>query len=232
MKKIIAFFILLAFLFTISACSGTVSPVPGKKKSFQQELVESSAIAVKIMRSDPDSRSLNYLLKHAKGVLIFPSIVKAGFLLAGGGGYGIMTAKDEEGHWSSPAFYKITGGSMGVQAGLQRTSVIFVFMNDRVFNSAIDSGMALGVDATIAAGSSSFNLSASTKHLSHDIYYFSSVEGIFAGIAMDGNVITISKNANIAYYEKEIEPREILFDLEIDKPEANVLKVALMTMSK
>ncbi|MDM8536842.1 lipid-binding SYLF domain-containing protein [Desulfobacterales bacterium HSG17] len=232
MKKSFTIIIFIIFLLTLTACSGTTNVKSESAKTPQQEIVDSSAIAVRIMRSNPDNRSLNYLLKHAKGVLIFPKNIKAGFLLAGEAGQGIMAAKDEDGNWSSPAFYNMTGGSVGLQVGLQRSSVILVFMNDRVFNSAIDSGLTLGVDATVAAGSSSFNMTASTKTIYSDIYYFATVEGLFAGIAMDGCVISINNGDNQAYYNSKAEPREILLDRELDNSEANVLKIALMTLSK
>ena len=232
MKKTIIVFIVMIFLLTLTACSGITNIKPDTAKSPQQELVDSSAVAVKIMRSNPDNRSLNYLLKHAKGVMIFPGIIKAGFLLAGEAGKGIMAAKDEDGSWSSPVFYNITGGSLGIQIGLQRSSVILVFMNDRVLNSAIDSGLTLGVDAAITAGSSSFNITASTKTIYSDIYCFASIEGVYAGIAMNGCVITINKSSNQAYYNSDADPREILLDRELDNPESNILKIALMTLSK
>jgi len=238
MKKSFTLYIFMIFLLilllNLAACSGVTNTnvKPDSTKSPQQELVDSSAVAVRIMRSNPDNRSLNYLLKHAKGVLIFPRNIKAGFLLAGEAGKGIMAAKDEDGNWSSPAFYNMAGGSLGLQIGLQRSSVILVFMNDRVFNSAIDSGLTLGVDASVAAGSNSFNMTASTQTLYSDIYYFASIEGLYAGIAMDGCVVTINNSDNQAYYNSEAEPREILLDREKNNPESNVLKIVLMTLSK
>jgi len=232
MKKAFKSFIFLTLLLPIAACSLTANVNYGSMKSLQQEVVEASAVAVKIMRSNPDNCSLNYLLKHAKGVLIFPSIVKAGFLFAGEVGKGVMAARDEDDNWSSPAFYNMSGGSAGIQIGLQRASVILVFMNDRVFNSAIDSGLTLGIDATAAAGPNSLNMAASTKTLYSDIYYFASVEGLYAGIAVDGCVISISSNDNQQYYNSEADPREILLEGEVDNPESKVLKVALTTLSE
>ncbi len=193
----------------------------------QQELVEAAAVAVKVMCENPDNRSLNVLIDNASGVLIYPRIIRAGVLLGGEGGRGVLVAKSADGNWSGPAFYVMGGGSLGFQIGMQRSSVILVFMNDRVLNSAIRTGVTVGADASVSAGSAGAAFSASTQTAFKDIYYFSSVEGLFAGISLEGQIINTDHPANRNYYGENATPEGILLENRFDNPGADVLKDAL-----
>ncbi|MEZ4528341.1 MAG: lipid-binding SYLF domain-containing protein [Desulfobacterales bacterium] len=193
----------------------------------QQELVESAAAAVKVMCEDPDNRSLNVLIDNARGVLIYPRLIRAGALLGGEGGRGVLVAKSADGNWSSPAFYVMGGGSMGFQIGMQRASVIIVFMNDRVLHSAIRTGVTVGADASVSAGSAGADFSASSQTVYKDIYYFSSVEGLFAGISLEGQIINADHPANRNYYGENAAPEGILLENRFENPGAAVLKDAL-----
>lgn len=193
----------------------------------QQELVDAAAVAVKVMCENPDNRSLNVLIDNASGVLIYPRIIRAGVLLGGEGGRGVLVARSPDGNWSAPAFYVMGGGSMGFQFGMQRASVIMVFMNDRVLNSAIRTGVTLGVDASVAAGSASAKFSASTQTVYKDIYYFSNEEGLFAGISLEGQIINTDHPANRNYYGEDATPEGILLENRFENPGSAILKDVL-----
>lgn len=217
----------------IVGCGGLERRSPEAPRDTRQELVDAAAVAVRIMRNDPAGRSLDYLLRHARGVMIFPQIVKAGAFLGGEGGAGVMVSRNNDGVWGSPAFYGMGGGSIGFQLGVQRASAILVFMNERVMRSAVRTGITLGIDATLAAGADSIEAAASTKTFMRDIYYFSNVEGLFAGISLDGTLIDTDDTANQNYYESSKATAEaILLERRFSHPGAEKLKNALMTPSR
>ncbi len=193
----------------------------------QQELVEAAAVAVKVMCENPDNRSLNVLIDNARGVLIYPRIIRAGILFGGEGGRGVLLARNADDNWSEPAFYAMGGGSFGLQIGMQRASVIMVFMNDRVLNTAINTGVTIGADASAAAGSAGADFSASTQTAFKDIYYFSNVEGLFAGISLDGQIINADHTANRNYYGEDATVEGILLENRFDNPGSRVLKDVL-----
>ncbi|MGE0086633.1 MAG: lipid-binding SYLF domain-containing protein [Desulfococcaceae bacterium] len=193
-------------------------------RSPEQELVDAAAVAVKVMCDNPDNRSLNVLIDNASGVLIYPRIIRAGVMLGGEGGSGVLVARTADGNWSSPAFYVMGGGSMGFQIGMQRASVIMVFMNDRVLDSAIRTGVTVGADVSVSAGSAGADFSASSQTAFKDIYYFSNVEGLFAGISLEGHIINADHPANRNYYGEDATPEGILLENRFDNPGAAVLK--------
>lgn len=230
MKRLFRLIGKLFLVLAIAGCTTLEPTAPAVPRNPRQELVDAAAVAVKIMRNDPYGRSLNYLLEHARGAMIFPQIVKAGAFLGGEGGRGVLVTRDAAGAWSAPAFYGMGGGSIGFQLGIQRASAILVFMNERVMRSAITTGITLGVDATLAAGSNSLEAAVSTKTAIRDIYYFSNVEGLFAGLSLDGTLIDTDDAANQAYYESpEATAEAILLERRFSHPGAESLISALMT---
>jgi len=225
-RKILSFVCPMMFLF-FAGCASNLTVLGENYRDPQQELVEAAAAAVKIMGENPNNRSINILIDNASGVLIYPRIIRAGVLFGGEGGRGVLVARDADGNWTSPAFYAMGGGSLGLQIGMQRASVIMVFMNDRVLNSAINTGVALGADISAAAGSAGADFSASTQTAFKDIYYFSNVEGLFAGISLDGQIINADHPANRNYYGDNATPESILLEKRFDNPGAGILKDAL-----
>jgi lipid-binding SYLF domain-containing protein len=194
----------------------------------EQQLVERSADAINRMRSLPGLHSVNYYLQHAAGVLIFPSIIRAGLIIGGEGGNGVMVARRPDGGWSAPAFYSLGGGSFGLQAGVQRAMLVLVFTNENAFRSAIRSGVTLGVDLTVAAGPVGREERASSTTVLPDVYYFAHVNGLYASLSLNGRVISIRDSLNRKYYDKYAEPYAILLEGRYDHfPKTEVLRIAL-----
>ena len=125
--------------------------IPAKAASVPQELVEKALLTVENMLSDAGFPTLRRWMARAKGVLIIPSLLKAGFIIGAEGGSGVLLSHDDKGIWSYPAFYTLGGASFGVQIGAQDSAVIFVIMTDKGLESVIKRQMKLGADASIAA---------------------------------------------------------------------------------
>ena len=159
----------------------------------------------------PESGIPDKLLDEARAIVVIPDTIKAGLIIGGRRGHGLMSVKTPEGTWSSPSFVKITGGSIGFQAGVQSSDVVLVFRNERSLESIVNGKFTLGADAGVAAGPVGRNAAALTDgQLKAVIWSWSRARGLFAGVALDGAVLQIDDDANIAVYGRNTTPRAIL----------------------
>lgn len=159
----------------------------------------------------PESGIPDKLLDEARAIVVIPDTIKAGLIIGGRRGHGLMSVKTPEGTWSSPAFVKLTGGSIGFQAGVQSSDVVLVFRNERSLESIVNGKFTLGADAGVAAGPVGRNAAALTDgQLKAEIWSWSRARGLFAGVALDGAVLQIDDDANIAVYGNTTTPRAIL----------------------
>jgi lipid-binding SYLF domain-containing protein len=158
----------------------------------------------------PDRRLPDRLLRDAEAVAVIPEVVKAGFVVGGRFGRGLLSVRAPDGTWSNPTYISLTGGSVGFQAGVQSTDVILVFRTRRGVDGVVNGKFTLGADAAIAAGPVGRNANASTDaQLKAEIYSYSRSRGLFAGVALDGAVLAIDHDANEAVFGPNVTPRRI-----------------------
>ena len=169
--------------------------------------------AVRVLRDvlqAPDRRVPSDMIANAYAVAIVPDVIKAGFVIGGRHGLGLISVKTENGTWSNPSFITMSGGSIGFQAGVSSTDVILVFRTQRGVDSIVHGKFTLGADASAAAGPVGRTAQASTDaQLKAEIYSYSRARGLFVGAALDGSVIAIDNDANAAVYGEGITPRRI-----------------------
>lgn len=199
--------LLLAAALTASlAAAGTATAGPDEDARAQN--------AVRVLneiQAIPESGIPDRLLDEARAVVVIPDTVKAGLIIGGRRGHGLMSVKTADGTWSNPSFVKITGGSIGFQAGVQSSDVVLVFRNDRSLESIVNGKFTLGADAGVAAGPVGRNAAAATDgQLKAEIWSWSRARGLFAGVALDGAVLQIDDRANSAVYGANTTPRAIL----------------------
>jgi len=191
-------------LFALSA----LPAVAGEKEN------ERAANAVRVLQEvmqAPDKAIPRDLLHNAYAVAVIPDVIKAGFVLGGRRGSGLLSIKSADGTWSNPSFISMTGGSVGFQAGVSSTDVILVFRNQRGVESIVHGKFTLGADASAAAGPVGRTAQASTDaQLKAEIYSYSRARGLFAGVALDGSALTIDNKANQAVYGNGVTARRIL----------------------
>ncbi len=173
----------------------------------EQKLVDRAATAVTRMRASGNFDGMEYFFEHARGVLVFPRLIKASFIFGGEGGNGVLLAKKSDGSWSAPAFYSLGSGSAGFQLGYQEATVVLFFMNDAALMSAINKGLTLGADASIAAGTIGKSGDATSTTTSKDLYQFSDVGGLFAGVSLDGTVVAARPKFNQSLLRSERDDR-------------------------
>ncbi len=158
----------------------------------------------------PEQGIPDKLLDEGRAVIVIPDTLKVGLVVGGRRGHGLMSVKNPDGTWSQPVFVKLTGGSIGFQAGVQSSDVVLVFRNDRNLDNIVNGKITLGADAGVAAGPVGRNASASTDgQLKAEIWSWSRARGLFAGVALDGAVLQIDDDANVAVYGSAATPRAI-----------------------
>jgi lipid-binding SYLF domain-containing protein len=160
------------------------------------------------------------LLNDARGIAIIPGVIKAGFILGGRYGRGILVVRDKEDRWSNPVFISITGGSIGWQIGVESIDIVLVFKSSRSIKGILRNKFTLGADASIAAGPVGRQASASTDIvLKSEIYSYSRSRGLFAGLALDGAAIQINHDADEAFYGKGYAlPSDIIGNADLKVP--------------
>jgi len=158
----------------------------------------------------PESAIPDKLFDEARAIVVVPDAKKVGLVVGGRRGHGLLSVKNPDGTWSNPAFVTLTGGSIGFQAGVQSADIVLVFRSDRGLESIVNGKFTLGADAGVAAGPVGRNASAATDgEMKAEIWSWSRVRGLFAGVALDGAVLAIDDGADEAVYGRDTTPRMI-----------------------
>lgn len=208
------------------ACARDATP-SSSDSSPQQKIIDRAALAVDRMRASGQFPKLDELLRKARGVMVFPRLIKAGIIVGGEGGNGVLLSKDDSGRWSAPAFYSLGAGSLGAQIGYQEATVLLFFMTDSALVSAINQGVTLGTDTAVAAGTMGDSGQASGKSAAKDIVQLVDVGGLFAGVSLDGTVVGSRQEFNRAYYGPEATTYAIVMERKLAAPNAARLHAAL-----
>jgi lipid-binding SYLF domain-containing protein len=176
-----------------------------------QQLVARATFTVNGFVADPQMGGFRDLVKKARAVYISPEVVRAGFILGGSGGSGLLLARHPQtGRWSDPAFYTIGSASFGFQAGVEASEVVLLVLTERGVNALLNSTVKLGGDASVAVGPVGAGVSGATAALSADLIAYARSKGLYGGITIDGAVVAVRAGWNDAYYGKSVTPADIL----------------------
>ncbi|HEX7962386.1 MAG TPA: YSC84-related protein [Terriglobales bacterium] len=204
MKKILSFVASIALLTSIAA-AGT----EGDRAKLEDRLDASATIINEIMAA-PDSGIPEEILDSAKCVAVIPSMIKAGLGFGGQYGQGVVTCRTQAG-WSAPAFYRLGGGSFGLQIGGQAVDLVMLFMNDRGMQSLLTHKVKLGIDAAAAAGPVGRHAAAETDvALRSEVLTYSRTRGLFAGISLNGSWVEQNDRDTRDFYGRYIPFQTIL----------------------
>ena len=196
----------------------------------EQALVDKARITFESFMADPNMAWLKENLPAAKGLVIIPSLLKAGFIFGGSGGSGVLIVPDAKtGKWSDPAFYTIGSVSFGLQIGGEAAEVIMYARTERAVDKMLTTSVKLGGDTSIAVGP----VGAGAKsNVMADIFSFSRSKGAFAGLALDGSVVKTRGEWNKNYYGKPVTPVDILIKRTVNNPGSAELREAVAGFSK
>ena len=165
-----------------------------------------SAELIRDMAAQDDAASMADVIKSGKGVAIFPSVTKAGLMIGGQVGEGLVLLRNPNGTWNGPSFMGLSGASIGIQIGAQSVGLVLVITNEdglRAFTGG--NSFKLGADVAIAAGPVGRDTSAATdSRAKASIYSYSMSKGLFAGMTFEGSVLNQNRDANRAYWGRDM----------------------------
>ncbi len=178
------------------ACAGQDEEKPSKAV----ERVQAAADVLNQIQSAPDSGIPQDILSKSECVAVVPSMLKGGFVVGGKYGRGLASCRTPKG-WSTPAFFTITGGSFGLQIGGQAVDLVMLIMNNDGMQHLLSSKVALGADASVAAGPVGRLAEGNTDwKMRAQVLTYSRARGVFAGVSLNGAVLQQDKNSTREFY--------------------------------
>jgi SH3 domain-containing YSC84-like protein 1 len=203
---------LLVLLLAVSVWGGAVRPAVAGEAENAQQLVDKARLTLNAFVADKEmGPPVKDILQKAKGVLIYPQVLRGAFIVGASGGSGVFLTHDAKAKkWGGPAFYTIGQASFGLQAGGDASEIVLVALSDRGVSALLATSAKLGADASVAAGPVGAGAQAATQNLSADIVSFSRAKGIYGGVSVDGAVVATRDALNKAYYGKAASPTDIL----------------------
>ena len=193
--------IVLSLLVIISAVTMTQSQSKNAKRIAEatKEAQKAAQVFTEIMNVS-DRAIPRKLLDKADAIAVFPGVIKAGFIVGGRAGDGVISRR-VKGGWSAPAFFNLAGGSVGLQIGASKTDFVLLFMNDDALGGLLKDKFEIGGEGSVAAGPVGRSASATTDVLlKAGIISYSRSKGLFAGLELKGTVISPDNNDNLAVY--------------------------------
>jgi SH3 domain-containing YSC84-like protein 1 len=160
--------------------------------------------------SAPDKGIPQEVLDHAKCIAVVPHMVKGGFIFGAQGGRGVATCRTSDG-WSAPVFFAITGGSWGLQIGIEGVDLVMIVQSDKGMQRLLESKFQLGADASAAAGPVGRHASADTDwKMNAEILTYSRAKGAFAGLDLSGSAVRRDDDSMKAIYGPGVSTRAVL----------------------
>ena len=201
MKKLMTIAAILSMTSVCWAGSGREATV--------DRLNHAGAVLHEIM-SAPDRGIPEEVLEHAKCIAVVPHMLKGGFVFGAENGRGVATCRTATG-WSAPSFFVITGGSWGLQIGVEGVDLVMILQGDRGMQRLIESKFQIGGDASAAAGPVGRHATADTDwKLNTEILTYSRARGLFAGLTLTGADVRRDDDSTEAIYGHEISTNRIL----------------------
>lgn len=200
-------FYLNSFLL-LSMILGAASASAATKE--EERVADATDVVDQLLRI-PEQSIPPSLLSRAYAIAVIPNMIKAGFVLGARHGKGVLVVRQPDNSWSNPAFVRMTGGSIGWQAGAQSTDIILVFKTRKSVDGIANGKLTLGADASVAAGPVGRHTEVATDlKFRAEVFSYSRSRGLFAGVALEGAGLTMDRKSNAAFYgSSSITPEQI-----------------------
>src|SRR6202165_3316752 len=201
MRKVMFFLAMLSL--------GTLCWAESAREDATDRLDNATKVLHEIMGM-PDNGIPEEVLQHAKCVAVVPHMVKGGFILGGKGGKGVATCRTANG-WRAPGFITISGGSWGLQIGVEAVDLVMIIQNEKGMQKLLSSNFQIGADASAAAGPVGRHASAGTDwKMDTEILTYSRAKGAFAGLTLEGASLRRDSDSEHAIYGRNVTTRAIL----------------------
>ena len=199
---------ILVAVLCLAACIAAAQKTDPKRMAESAKHAQEAADAFTEIMNVADKAIPQGLLDRAEAIAVFPNVIKAGFIVGGRGGHGVISRR-VKGGWSAPAFFDLGGGSVGLQIGAAKTDFVLLFMNDDAIAGLLKDKFEIGGEGSAVAGPVGRTASASTDALlKAAIISYSRSKGLFAGLEIKGVVIKPDDDENRRVYETRA--RELL----------------------
>src|SRR5690554_2109670 len=210
----------IACLLSLALFLGLQQTAAAEDRADAADLIDRSRVTLNSLLRDPQYEQLETYLRAASGVIIFPQLVRGGFIVGAEGGSGVLLARSTDNSWGPPAFVRLTAGSIGLQIGGQVSETILVIMNDGALDAVLSQNFSFGGDLSVAVGPVGHGVRAgSTANLGGDIIAFSRTQGLFGGGSLEGAALTARNTLNAAYYDA---PSATPYEIAIERRYHNV----------
>jgi lipid-binding SYLF domain-containing protein len=212
-------------IFLIAVSVAMVAPAKATDATDAQGLVDKARITFAEFIGDNNYWWLRDHLNDAKGILIYPQVLKGGFILGGSGGTGVLVVKDEKtGGWGQPAFYTIGSVTFGLQIGGEASQIVVMAMSQKAIDSLLSSSFKFGGDVSVALGPVG---GGAKENITADFISFAKSKGLYAGINLEGSVVNVRDSLNNAYYDKKVTPVDIIIKNEVSNDGSKELRETL-----
>jgi lipid-binding SYLF domain-containing protein len=191
---------LVSLTLVMLLCSFAFAADEAEKPSKASDRVQAAGDVLNEIESAPDSGIPQEILGKAECVAVVPSMLKGGFIVGGKYGRGLASCRTPKG-WSAPAFFTLTGGSFGFQIGGQAVDLVMLIMNNDGMQHLLSSKVALGADASVAAGPVGRHAEGNTDwKMRAQVLTYSRARGVFAGVSLNGAVLKQDKDSTREFY--------------------------------
>jgi lipid-binding SYLF domain-containing protein len=187
----------------------TAAFAEGDRDKSISRLDDAGGILNEIMAA-PDSGIPEEIFSSARCVAVVPSLIKGGLGIGAAYGKGVASCRTDK-SWSAPVFFTVKGGSFGLQIGAQAVDLVMVIMNETGMKALLSSKFKLGADGSVAAGPVGRHAEGSTDwKMRAEVLTYSRARGVFAGITLNGAVISQGKDDTRDFYGRMVPFRTIL----------------------
>lgn len=193
--------------------------------SKQQSLVDQATFAVQSAFVDSKVHShASRMLSETKAVVVCPDVTKMSLIFGGSGGQCVLLARGANNSWSNPAFYRLSAGSFGLQAGYQHSQLFFFITTQKALLSLMDHEYSFDASAAAAFG----NDGSGTQNTPKEVYAMQKSNGVFAGASLGGSKLKPDNAANRAYYNQIVGPEDIVIHMQVNNTAADPLRRVVM----
>ncbi|HUN84656.1 MAG TPA: lipid-binding SYLF domain-containing protein [Terracidiphilus sp.] len=216
---------------TLGAFAASVSVPALAQDKADNELTQASHIIQQMTGPQSNAGIPNDVLRNAKCIAVIPKLVKAGFGIGGEHGNGVATCKIENGRWSPPAPFSMSGGSFGLQIGGEEVSYIMLAMNDQGMQALMSGHFKVGAGVNAAAGPVGRDASASAGWRGAALLSYSRAKGAYAGATLNGTELNQDHNATKQLYGQEVKFDKIL-NGQVHMPDQSVATQFVHTVNR
>lgn len=221
---------LVVVLILMALISWKVSPALADDAAKAQAIIDKAKATFDIFLYDEEFVWLHENLNRVKGLLIYPQVLKGGFILGGTGGTGVLFVKDaESGGWSQPAFYTLGSVTFGLQIGGEASEIVVMVMTQKAVDSLYASSVKLGGDVSIAIGPVG---SGAKGNIFADFISFARSKGLYAGLNLEGSVLKVRNSLNHGYYKTAVSPVQIILQKKVSNKGSDNLRATLKEAAK